>query len=386
MMHRPIQFWNVLVLGAGVFLAGGQVFGAAAVRVFPMDMGLAVDPADPFGPLVEPAVGLGAAFIFNANSDDAALDLQSPIGAEPIFVVGRTGLPGDLAVSFDGSLQNPGAEPGEDNQATTLFGRSFCTTCPDEDVNEILLAVSGGQFGSSFSLGHQLWAKPDIAGLGSKQVLSINGDGQWGGIGITQGGNWAHIWSRNGDVQFDDSGVAVDYDAWTNVAAITTGGVNRLFVNGSAASLKLGCYWQGGVSLTLAAGANGFDDAYMGNLDDVKMMVASAVVGGFSPQLDLDFYEDQVFSGIVGDVDQDGEVGVVDYEVWAMNVGFNNRLGFGDPASLLRGDTNQNGVIDLGDLEIIKGAATGSGMAIPEPGSLVVLGMGALGLVRRRGL
>jgi hypothetical protein len=377
--------WAAKVAAAGAIacLAGQTAFGAAVIRDFSMNIGLAVNPDDPEGDLIDPVAGAPVAFVFNENSDDPTWDLESPIGSEPLFVEGRLGLAGDLAVFFDGSRPDPESDPSIDNAPTQLFGRKLCSWCPDSDSREILLAASDGQFSSTFNVGNQAWIKPDIAGLGNTQYVYATGNGNTGGVGITPEGNWAHVWSRNGGIQFTDTGVPVAFGEWTHVGAITTGNLNRLFVNGSAVNQGFGWFGGGGQAAVGVRNESGVG-SFIGAVDDLKFMVTSVIVGGFSAQVDLDFFEDVLFSGVTADVNQDGAVDEADYVVWAANVGFNNGVGFGDPSTLLKGDVNGNGVVDFADLTVIKGAAAAAGTPIPEPASLALLAMGGLAMARRR--
>ncbi len=367
-----------IVAASGFLGTSGSAFAAATVRYFDMNNG-----EDIFGQ--SPSSGAPVAFIYNTLSEDPLLDLQSPIGAEPVFVGGRTGAAGDFAVHFNGQAQLPGTAPGPDNLVTQLFGKNFCTFCPDADAQAILEAASGGQVSASFSLGHQLWVRPDIAGQGQRQIISMDGGGQWGGIGISENGKWMHIWARRGILQFTETHMDVAWGEWSSLATVVAmGNVNRLYVNGTAANQGIGWYDGSGVPLTIGAAADGYSNAFIGAVDDLKLMITALQVGGFVPQFDLDFFAGQVFSGVPGDINQDGVVDDLDNDIWIQNVGFRNGVGFGDPGTLVRGDANQNGIVDFADLAIIKAAAAHAGTPIPEPGTMALMGLGGLMVIRRR--
>lgn len=81
-----------------------------------------------------------------------------------------------------------------------------------------------------------------------------------------------------------------------------------------------------------------------------------------------------------GDADGDGFVGVTDLDLVLAN--------WGDAvAPGTNGDLSGNGVIDQADLAIVQanfGNGTPPSVVVPEPGSLVLLGLGGLALVSRR--
>jgi ribosomal 50S subunit-recycling heat shock protein len=86
-------------------------------------------------------------------------------------------------------------------------------------------------------------------------------------------------------------------------------------------------------------------------------------------------------------------VNASDYQKWSQNVGFNNGFGQGDPGTLLKGDVDQSGVIDLFDFRIITREAlvppvAPNGVSVPEPAAIALLLVGlapiALRCSRRR--
>lgn len=382
MTVRRIHISLTVILFTGSLLAAQQVYGAATIRHF------AITPestTDIHGNPGSPGALVGS--LHNILSEATTFDLASPVGLAPQFVEGRLG-GDDLAIYFDGQPLDSLFPPGPDNQVAQILGPSFCALCPDPDVQVVMEAASEGLASSTTLRALQLWVKPDIAGLGADQVIIKDGRGQWGGVGITASGNWAHIQSIAGNVKFSDTGMPVDFDEWTNVAQYSgLWGPGWLFINGSYADRR-GTSYGTGQLLNLGSDVNGFSKPFIGALDDVKLMIASGVVGGFVPENDLDFFENINFSGVAGDVNQDGLVNRSDYDIWSQNFGLEHlvfhgetvgTIPLGDAGTHIQGDVNRNGIVDLADLAVIKaGARAAAAPAIPEPASLMLLAAGGL--------
>jgi hypothetical protein len=248
-------------------------------------------------------------------------------------------------------------------------------------------------FGGNFETLSQVWVKPTSATFTADQYLFRTG-AENGGAKITVNGKWA-LRTGNGanlaDIEVE-SNVSVVPNQWTHLAVLRGGNASILYVNGSVAARDAG-FWGGeGPEVTIGANSFGIDSFFKGVIDNFN--IAGFADDSFDVATDIDYYANLgiTFSGVDGDVNQDGVVNASDYQVWSQNVGFNNGFGQGDPGTLLKGDVDQSGVIDLFDFRIITREAANppvaaNGAGVPEPSAIALLLIGfapmAVGCGRR---
>jgi hypothetical protein len=168
------------------------------------------------------------------------------------------------------------------------------------------------------------------------------------------------------------------------------GGGATLRVNGSVAATASGSFGKWGDFVTLGADED-LALLFNGKVDNFD--IGGNHDGGFVAFEDLTFFSDLGIpqpTGIPGDVDQDGDADQDDYNIWAMNAGFNNTFGVGDVTTLVKGDVNNDGRIDFFDFtQISTAVAAGGGSlvlsgGVPEPHTLVLAIFAALACGVRR--
>ncbi len=161
----------------------------------------------------------------------------------------------------------------------------------------------------------------------------------------------------------------------------------------------------GDVSLKGGGLAVGFDSGFTPSLGDSFVVLTAAGAGGIDGAYDQTaitgtdladanhalavLYEDTGVDGIAdqvrllatfrGDANGDGAVSLLDLNALGAN--------FGTGTTWQEGDFNYDGVVSLLDLNFLGatfGQTTPAAPAVPEPASLMLLGMGALALSRKR--
>lgn len=234
-------------------------------------------------------------------------------------------------------------------------------------------------FNGSFTALSQAWVKPNGAGKGSLQtVWGLGSDN--GGVSITDDGFWQL--NSGGSAGSIKSQTEVAFDEWSHVAVLRGGNSGTLYLNGAVIATNPG-FWNGPGPLVLGAGNLDGANPFLGAIDE--FIISGFSDGSFEPAFDIFFPID--VSGVLGDVVQDGVVDQLDYDAWSNNVGFNNGLGAGDSSTLLRGDVDQNGIVNYFDFVIIRREAAAAGVAIvPEPSTFALCAFGAVAWIclRRR--
>jgi hypothetical protein len=295
----------------------------------------------------------------------------------------------NFAPRYIAAADRPGAAAG--NLALNFDGINDYMYC-SSTVSSVDYDFDPRDFGGQFATLSQAWVRPTATSFGSGQFIYRIGREQ-GGVKISSDGFWAlRTGNPSAETPLADvevtSAVAVVPNQWTHVAVFRGGNASFLYVNGSVAALDPGFWGDTVVEVSVGAddntpaGAGSPADFFQGVIDNFNIGTPSD--GVFNEVIDIDYFSDLniTYSGVAGDIDQDGIVDQNDYDIWSENVGYDNGFGFGDPTTLLLGDADQSGVIDLFDFQVINEAAlnppaSASGPVVPEPASIVILSLGA---------
>jgi hypothetical protein len=347
----------LLIQLASPFAPG--VHGAVKVRVYPLgesdegaEVGLSALSTTDIQP--SPTQDSTGGAIMDSGGSFVPLVAADPLTA-PKYILGRTS---GLALDFDGVddyLQAPPFDPRD-------------------------MAFNRQQFNAL----SQAWVRPHLDGKGQRQLVWQLGN-ENGSVAITPEGFWELV--PGGAAAAAVTTVPVAFNEWTHVAVLRTGNDGRIYINGSLIVVS-GGFWNGPGAQVLGASVSGSDN-FWGSIDDFNISGFPDL--SFNPANDLDVFQG-VLSGVPGDIVQDSVLDIKDYEEWSKNVGFDNRLGAGDPFTQLKGDIDRNGRVNFFDLDMLIRLAAEAGtplpaQLIPEPTGVALMCGGllaALTLRRRR--
>jgi hypothetical protein len=294
----------------------------------------------------------------------------SPMDAQGSLVP-MTSFGVDDAPKYVAAADRPGAAAG--NLALSFDG-----------VNDYLFGgeYNSRNFNGSFTAVSQAWVKPAVGASGAEQFVWRVGN-ENGSVKISPEGFWTlKITNQPPEDSEDVSDIAVVPNEWTHVGVWRTGNFGILYINGRTAAFVEDFWGNSGPEVALGGNVGGTDGLFQGVIDSFSIGSSFA----FDSRIHLDYFPDNgiTFSNVAGDIDQDGVGGDPDdYRIWSENVGFDNGLGDGDPGTLVLGDANESGIVDLHDFLIINQAALNppapaAAAGVPEPTSVVLLALGAL--------
>ena len=365
----------------------------------------------------------GALQLVDIGSIDPSGGVGAPsyvaVNDRPDFGAGETG----IAIEFDGVPVDVG---GGFIFAPSLFGERLGT--PETSVSSTENGTtSPGSINYRFirDRGMQFWTKPNtVPSTMSDDPLDdvhIVMDTNNHGVLINSQGNFA---MRYNTEDFEGVGPAIDVqeDSWYHIMVVRpdvlTGSV--MYVNGIATAIAPGDYISnssptGQDSAPLVVGANTETDstflaaggglsrnAYAGIVDDLEMFVMGFTRNSDGSLLDygvFDFATDNDYAvefGPSNPLDLVGNNGVDMADVvefvnnWQFSKTINGSL-VGDLETVAKGDFNYDGVVDIGDWQLLNQAnpalgATALSMiqAIPEPCGIALAMLGCVLATARR--
>jgi hypothetical protein len=419
---------SFLLLAGVIVLAGSNGSASAAYTVDRLyqfgddsgeDAANALNDPDGVGP-IGGDVGTGPA---NIGAGDDTLDTIGPSGAfVDLASNGANGKPKyiDVSVTSADLLQvRPGAPSGNrgvlfDGVDDYLSGLRFNN--PSTAPGTVQYTTPGpNNYNGVLTRGMQLWVYPNSASSTVNQWIVR--DTQQHGMGINNQGEWQLSYGNT----TVDSNVDVVFNQWYHVMVAMPGTLpNRevLYIDGVAIAARQANY-ANGTDFSLVVGAdtgnttssNGDSDRFRGVVDELEMFVWGNVfdvnTGTITPLGQFDFatdneYADTLLTDIAGDVDQNGTFEQADIDVFVENwlsEKVVNGVRVGDMSTIENGDLNFDGITDLLDMALLRGAISGSGsgasfdltalnqLGVPEPSALAfaALSLTALLSMRRRG-
>lgn len=224
-----------------------------------------------------------------------------------------------------------------------------------------------GQPPNTFRIGMEAWVWIDPVMQNTEFVPFANGNGM-GFIGTATG-----EWTVYGTGGFPLAG-AIKYGEWQHIAFNTNGsqwnfyldGVQTVFAHG-------GTYGATSGDLSIGGDLNG-ERRMTGFVDEARLFRWGNILPN---QLSLQIDDLLIYSGLTkGDVNADGVVDTVDYDIWRSNVGadISELTGI---ESLALGNVNHDNRIDLDDFALIKLSQTPGASPVPEPATWALAGIAA---------
>lgn len=389
-----------------LYLMGDQP-GENAVAGQPIDMKSAA-----------PADGLAA----NATADSAGVP-----GAGQQVV--------DLAPAFAGVWTPKYVEINDRPDGETGIGIEFTAEEFDHLVGQrlgtpatsISSTFAGGSldYTTIFDRGMQFWTKPIVvpstASGNPEEDVHIVMDTNNHGALINSFGQYAMRYNGEDFAGVGEAATAVA-DEWAHIMVVRPDGAtsgSRFYVNGVVVAAAPGDYLRdippgggnddvpdtaplvvGGGTEPESGFSQGFINNYDGIVDDLELFVTGINSSGDFGIFDLATDNDYVVAfGPTNPLDlagEDGEITLADAEAFATNWLYEktvNGLRVGDLETVVRGDFNYDGIVDLRDWEKLNAASPAMAaaamsriQAVPEPATFLigVFAMCVLPLLRNR--
>ncbi len=292
---------------------------------------------------------------------------------------------------FDGEVEDGS---GEGNHPVTVFGGTFLGDVPSQIGSGTSFSMDGGLSGFDVADSSSL----DITGsITISAWVNMDSVSQWNVIAAKQPSGTAtlnypgnfelRLESGTGRINFLHQTSAAQtfsqYNStlnvipieWHHVAVtVVNGGSVNFFIDGVGAGTFPTVGLFGVVNDNPMLVGRRADDLsqFFGYLDDLAIWNEALKPGQIELLADGTNPLDLPDLGFDTDINSDGNVDLLDYGVLRDN--------FGTGTAFDQGDIDGNGRVDAFDFRLLKNAlgVGGSGLSVPEPASIALLGLGAL--------